>query len=463
MPKKPGKGETKEDFISRCVAYYSEHSEGRSGDENAAICYTMWKDRSKSDTFNIDTVGEAVIDYNFQIDADESTFRIDESTGFLYCKARFTRTGVFKYNIDGEEYLQLRTPEEVFDQESLDSLKLKPIIYLHPDKDKYPDRQVTIDNIKDLQVGSIGTTIEPDGKFILGDICITDKDMIKSLVTKRKLGIPTELSGGYACKLEPLVGIHNEDGPYNCVQRKIRYNHVCLCPSGTGRAGREVKIMDTKASKEKNMPENLVNFTKKAINLGSFNMDSISANIPVEYAPVFESLSSKLDQAIEVIVNQDSVINDIKQTNEANTVAQTKRYDELQAQLDQTNEDLGAAKKQVEVLSDPNSPEIQHIIDTKETVCNAAKALNVDVANKTIDVVMLDCIKAVSPDFDPSGKSADYLNSRFDAIVEGIAQKAIVDSKNALGNFVSNIDSTASKPKDYRAQFIEKSKAACKN
>lgn len=43
MPKPPEKGETKEEFMSRCVAYLKEN-EDRSSKKAAEVCFAMWSD-----------------------------------------------------------------------------------------------------------------------------------------------------------------------------------------------------------------------------------------------------------------------------------------------------------------------------------------------------------------------------------------------------------------------------------
>ena len=65
--------------------------------------------------------------------------------GFLIARAPVTSVGVFAYrNADGTPRYELRLPEEVFSEESLNSLKMKPLTLLHP------DQAVTPDNVEKL-------------------------------------------------------------------------------------------------------------------------------------------------------------------------------------------------------------------------------------------------------------------------------------------------------------------------
>ena len=405
------------------------------------------------------------VDRNFvvKLDASESNFKIDETTGFLTSRAYFTRTGVFKYKIDGVELQEYRSEEEVFNEESLKSLALKPITDLHPDKDTYPDRMVTVDNVKDLQVGMVGSEFQKEGDFIAGDVVITDKDMVETLVARRELGLTTELSGGYKCKVEFAKGVHT-DGPYNCVQKKIRYNHVSIVPTGTGRAGREVRILDNDSKKrEGRMPENLVKFSRKAINLDSFKVDAISVTLPEDAISVVESLSNKLDSAAEMIQTKDTIITELQSKVDVGLADAKKQNDALQAKFDQLEESSKQIKIDMDELSDPNSDRVKAMLELRQSVNDTATKLKVNTDSRDINTIKLDCIKAVSPDFDPKDRSVDYIEARYDSIVEGLKVAEKEDGNKALGAFVMAAhDSTNTGPKDYRQEFIDKSKEAGK-
>ena len=74
--------------------------------------------------------------------------------GFLKGIASVTNIGVFPYlKADGSWEWELRHPDDVFAQESLDSLKMKPITNDHPTE------LVTPENIDKYQVGNIGNDI----------------------------------------------------------------------------------------------------------------------------------------------------------------------------------------------------------------------------------------------------------------------------------------------------------------
>lgn len=145
--------------------------------------------------------------------------------------ANLTRTGVFHYpQPDGTVRRELRHPDEVFDRDSLDSLKHSTITVEHP-------QRVTPTNWKDVAVGHVADVPKRDGRFVAGDIAVQHGPAMRD-VDKGKL---EEVSCGYVCQLDPTPGTFNGE-KYDAIQRKIRYNHVALLPRGAGRAGPEVRL-----------------------------------------------------------------------------------------------------------------------------------------------------------------------------------------------------------------------------
>ena len=411
MPSPPRKGESKESFMNRCFSYMEKHKEGKPG-QGAAICYSMWRNRNKTKKDSDDSpIQDRVFDFKF--DAEPSTMHIDENTGFLHCRGRFTRSGVFNYYDDNMNLIrELRSEEEVFSEDSIKSLQLVPITNLHPED------MVTTENVKELLVGVVGEDIKREGDYLSGSMTIMDKDTIDTVIARAEEGLTSELSGGYECMVIAEKGVHAKDGDYDAKQTNIRYNHLSIVPKG--RAGRNVRIMDQddkgKSKKEDKMP-NLVKFIRKATKLDSFNIEEISVEVPEENFSSFETMSSKLDEAVEVITTLN------------------KDKDELQAKNDQNREEINKLMKEVSNLKDPNSVEIQAIVRSYKTVYDTAENLKVDTKDKKLDEIKVECIKAVSEGFDAEGKSADYINARFDAINEIVEMKQKMDDDAATAEF----------------------------
>jgi hypothetical protein len=138
--------------------------------------------------------------------------------GFLKGQACITSIGVFPYlQSDGSIVQELRLPEEVFSDESLESYKLKPVTNDHPGE------KVTAENIKKYQVGNLGENpYNRDGVFLSIDMIIQDAATIADIMAGKRA-----LSVGYDAEIDVSPGIIG-GVKYDCIQRKIRTNHVAV-------------------------------------------------------------------------------------------------------------------------------------------------------------------------------------------------------------------------------------------
>lgn len=164
--------------------------------------------------------------------------------GFLRARATpIARVGVQRYlNQDGSERLELRIPEEVFHQDSMDSADGKPVTRGHP-KGK---GVVTAANARKLSRGTASTPRQ-DGDFLRADLIIHDEETIKAVQDGE-----AEVSAGYFSILEPIPGgIFRRDGHpldgtrADFLQTRINHNHVAVLKRGranTGVASRPVRI-----------------------------------------------------------------------------------------------------------------------------------------------------------------------------------------------------------------------------
>lgn len=151
--------------------------------------------------------------------------------GYIKTRAIVTRCGVFLYkNADGTVRKELRHPDNVLEPESLETIKMIPVVNGHP-----PERLVNADNSKRLSIGFTGETVEEEMPHIISSVVVTDKDAVEEIKKKRK----NELSLGYTVDLIPENGSYNGE-PYDFRQTNIRYNHLALVD--VARAGPEARI-----------------------------------------------------------------------------------------------------------------------------------------------------------------------------------------------------------------------------
>jgi hypothetical protein len=151
--------------------------------------------------------------------------------GYIKARSIVTRCGVFLYkNADGTVRKELRHPDDVLLPESLETIKMIPVVNGHP-----PERLVTADNAKRLAVGYTGETVDIENPYIVANILVTDKDAVDEIRDKRK----NELSLGYTTDLIPDSGMYFGE-PYEFRQTNIRYNHLALVDQA--RAGPQARI-----------------------------------------------------------------------------------------------------------------------------------------------------------------------------------------------------------------------------
>jgi hypothetical protein len=154
--------------------------------------------------------------------------------GWLRANAHISRVGIQEYRRgDGTMQRELRPPETVFDQESLDSFAMVPVTDEHP-----PEGVLTAENTGRYQRGHLGESVKPAGDRVRASILVTDGDLVKSILAGKQ-----ELSCGYTCELDPTPG-EWQGKRYDAVQRRVRGNHVAVV--NRGRAGSSVRLqLDT--------------------------------------------------------------------------------------------------------------------------------------------------------------------------------------------------------------------------
>lgn len=150
--------------------------------------------------------------------------------GFLKVPGFATRTGVFTYrDSSGKVRRELRHPDDVFDPESLATLKNVPVTLQHPPK------MLTPENVSQYIKGYSTERLEVNRDLVETDLIITHQEAI-SAVQDLKM---RELSSGYVSDVIPEQGVYN-GAEYDHRQINIKYNHIAIVDRG--RAGPEVRL-----------------------------------------------------------------------------------------------------------------------------------------------------------------------------------------------------------------------------
>jgi hypothetical protein len=346
-------------------------------------------------------------------------FRIDRSVfkhkttaeGFLTGDAIVTRTGVFQYvNQDGTIRHELRHPDDVFNADSLESLKLKPVT------DNHPPELVNSDNAEIYSIGSTGESVTTDENSVAIKFSVHRKDAIKKVALGKR-----ELSLGYNLDLEEETGVW--DGvPYTHRQKNIRYNHLAIVDQA--RAGRMARInMDGVAVQLHQDDEEDKSMTEKEMQ--TVNLDGLSYRADAEVAKAYE----------KAVLSEKQARNDAE--------ALKGQVDELKAQLEAvkaTHNDEAMAQAVAERVA---------LLET------AKRVVNVDGLQGMSDRLIKETVIKAKYEINLDAKSDDYVNARFDALIESlpsVEDEAVAKQKQA----VASVNSDASTKVDLRQSLNDK-------
>ena len=344
------------------------------------------------EVFNIDRIVNPY-DYRNYSGVMEETFKITEG-GFLNGRAVVTTIGVFPYlQKDGSIIYELRAPEEVFDPESLETLKMIPITNNHPVE------KVTQDNIDKLQKGTTGNSVEHDAYSVSIPISIKDKEAVQDVKDKKRA-----LSCGYRTVLVFDSGVWNGI-KYDARQTNIRYNHIAIVEKG--RAGDAAVMKIDHAINNDDMV--VLNINRKgdlkmSENLIKIKLDGVDFTAEKEVVQAYNKLSTKLDF-------MEKEKEDFK-----------VKISRLEAERDAKNDEIETLKTNKK--NENNDDVVNALVNEKIMLVRAAEKLNVEfsMADSHEDI-MKKIILHKKPDISLDKKDINYLKAYFDAIVDAVEIK----------------------------------------
>ena len=369
--------------------------------------------------------------------------------GFLTGRAIVTSVGVFTYrNLDGSISRELRLPEEVFHVDTLNSMKLKPLVNNHPSE------KVTPNNAKNLQIGSLGNnpsdwvssyaSFHPDemmndrglsssdGFHVSIDLSITDAAAIKEIEDGGK----QSLSMGYDCEIEGTSGVWCGMA-FDAIQRKILYNHCALVDGA--RAGDAARIrfdstddsihLDSGDAVLVDMPSGNTRGDQaqsQEVKTMKFRLDNgMEFDAPEGFVQAYVSMKEKADAATSRADTAEKTVADNKS---AISTLEAER-DTAKARADKAEKELQEAQA---ALNDPKR--MDAAIEAKVSLREAAQKAGVEVKNDMSDAdIRKAVILSVFPDSKFDGKDETYITARFDATVEFLKTRADGQSRIVAG------------------------------
>ena len=320
--------------------------------------------------------------------------------GFLVARAPVTSIGVFSYrNPDGSERRELRLPEEVFNADSLASLRLKPLTLLHPEE------AVTPENIEALQVGSVGSDVTTDSYRVYVSLAATKKDGIDAVEN----GTARSLSCGYYCDIEWTSGTWM-GMKYDCIQRNIRYNHVALVPVPRAGDGNSIRMDSAGTPKLPDMNKYEVNNNKNEDKMDKIHLDGADYQAEPQVIAAYNKAVDRadgLEKALEQL-RKDSKAEAEKLTAEKSAVEAER--DSYKDRLDKAEAEL-AAKAHLDILGKATAAGVE---------------VKADMADADIKKAV---IGKVFPSAKLDGKDEAYIDARFDCACETIAMQKEAGSR----------------------------------
>lgn len=339
--------------------------------------------------------------------------------GYLVGRVRCARTGIQHYNgselgRDDLGVVALYRPEdEVFSKDSLHTYAGRPVTNDHPPE------QVNSQNWKRFACGDIGEDILRDGEYVNVPITMMDEALIQDFEAGKK-----EISMGYTHMVDFVDGETPSGEPYQAVSRDLRMNHLAIVDRG--RAGHECRVGDS------------------AVNWG------VSPLTIDDEEPIMEPKNRT------VIVDGLSVVTTEQGAQAIDKIQRDKASVETELSNAQTAHDTALAAKDAELAS--KDAEIKKLKDAKldQTAIDALVADRTDLiqkatliaededfSGKTDDEVRHAAVVAVAGADSVEGKTADYVNARFDIAVEEAQTAADADEKNPIVGAV--VDSKSKK------------------
>lgn len=319
------------------------------------------------------------------------------SEGYLKGRAVITSTGIFEYRkADGAIAKELRLPEVVFDDKFLKSLHLKPVTLGHP------AFAVTADNIKDLQIGALGTNPSKptdgtsDNHYLAIDMVIYDKKAIEAIEDGTRA-----LSVGYSCELEPAEpGARWCGQTYDFIQRNLVANHLSVVPAG--RQGDQAMI----------------------------RLDSSDAILNDAFEIEEDFMADKVDelnQKLDEVEKLNATLNKDNAELQAKLDALVSEKTALEAERDTLKDKVDGLETKVKEVEAKvlDAASIAEKVTAKVALIDQAKALEVEAR---ADMSDLDIKKAVITKIFPKavleGKSDAYIDARYDSALEYKAESA---------------------------------------
>jgi hypothetical protein len=356
-------------------------------------------------------------------------------TGAVRVPATLSSVGVFRYRqADGTWRRELRHPDEVFHQDSVNSLRGVPVT------DRHIGSMIRTDTWKQFSVGHTEDPTPCEQSHLDGYLVVSDEKAIADI----DAGDRKDLSPGYRCRMDHTPGVWNGQ-EYDVVQRDIRYNHIALMPPGGGRQGSTVALrLD---AKDAIIERDAVGVQET--NEETMAADNVKTKILVKLdGKEFEQGSPEHVAKLEAINSETQARLDAADADHKKKVTELEgERDQLQAKLDAKEKDSKDLQEKLDAAQSPEA--IQGAVNARLEFLEKARAVfgdekldGKDPVEGTEREVMVAAIKFDDKDWvenGPDGKprSDEYIRCRFDMIAESAQKEAKNHKERGINSVVA--------------------------
>jgi len=371
---------------------------------------------------------------SFELKADSAL----TPEGFIHCEGVTTRAGVFQYlNKDGSMRRELRHPEDVFDAESLSTMRMLVVVNTHQ------GGFVSAGNAKQRQIGHVGENVRADGMRVVAPVRITTQDGISAVHAGRR-----QLSLGYMAELEPAPAGALFDGePYDFRQRNIRYNHLAIVDAARAGAVAQLKLDEADAVQVEPELEPEFHFDGDSTMKRKITLDGVDYEVDPQVAVALEKAQTRADTAEAARVAA-----------ETEAKAATKRADEATAKMDQAVENAKTAKAEAAKNYDADVKTRVNLVLVAQDILDGEALKGIEKMDN--DAIRVAVIKTKTPTFDGKDQTPDYIRARFDAVLDTQEDSVAAQRQEMRGTQTSRQDAALADPEKARQAAMKRMDSA---
>lgn len=308
--------------------------------------------------------------------------------GYLVGEARVARTGIQLYiaselGLDGDPTKVIRVyrpPEEVFATDAMVSYAHRPIT------DEHPPKMVDAESWKKVSRGQTGDEVMRDGDVVRVPVMLMDAEIINAWKGGKK-----ELSMGYTMDLDMTAGVTDSGEQYDAVQRNLRMNHLALVARARG--GSQLRLGD-----------GYVEEPQMETKLKTVTVDGLAVETT---EPGAQAIAKLQDDKARLKGDMEKAATD----HAAALAAKDKELAEKDAEIDVLKgKVLDEAALDAEVKK------------RADLIAVAKQIANKDYTGKSADEICKTAVIAKLGAAVVDGKSAEYIQARFDILADEAAQ-----------------------------------------